>query len=58
MIDTAELKLDAERKGGRLLTEMAENGERARQANMKSQGAITKLSDLGLTLSQSSRWFV
>ena len=51
-----ELKLDAERKGGRLLTEMAVNGERIRQSNVKSQGAIPKLSDLGITMSLSSRW--
>ncbi len=54
-----ELKLDAERKGGRLLTEMAETGQREVRGGdrkSKSQVAILKLEDLGLTLTQSSRW--
>ena len=53
----AELKLDAERKGGRLLTEMAERGERdpGGKGAIESRPAI-QLKDLGITLSLSSRW--
>ncbi len=48
-----ELKLDAERKGGRLLTEMAESGERDKgqggDRKSQSQHAMVKLADLGPT---------
>src|SRR5271156_277024 len=44
------------RKGGAKLIEMAESGERAVRKNVKSQGAISQLKDLGVTPSNSSRW--
>ena len=44
-----ELKLDAERKGGRILTEMAANGERD-SGGLGSRHA-TQLKDLGVTKS-------
>ena len=48
-----ELKLDAERKGGRILTEM----ERAKPGdNQWSSQAASTLKKLGVTYSLSSRW--
>ena len=35
---------------------MAKSGERATRKNMKSQPTTSKLADLGVTKSQSSRW--
>ncbi len=51
------MKLDAERKGGALLTEMAETGQRdsGGKGAIESRPAV-QLKDLGITLSQSSRW--
>ena len=46
----------AERRAGELLSEMAERGERAVRKNMKSQPATSKLADLGINKTQSSRW--
>jgi hypothetical protein len=46
----------AEIRAGELLAEMAAKGERAVRKNMKSQAATSKLADLGITKSQSSRW--
>jgi len=51
----------AEIRAGELLTEMAEKGERDsgrgnRNPTLKSQGATPKLSDIGVSKSQSSRW--
>jgi hypothetical protein len=51
-----EIRMLAEIKAGELLRGMAETGERAVRKNMKSQGATSKLADLGITKSQSSRW--
>ena len=54
-----DIRLRAERKAGALLREMVLNGERERAGGdrkTKSQGAILKLSDLGVTATQSSRW--
>ena len=55
-----ELKLDAERKGGRLLKEMAATGERDEgqggDRKSQSQPATVKLTDIGITKSLSSRW--
>jgi N6-adenosine-specific RNA methylase IME4 len=51
-----EIRMRAERRAGELLIEMAERGERAVRKNMKSQAATSKLADLGLTKTQSSRW--
>jgi hypothetical protein len=53
--------LRAEIRAGELLTEMAERGERDdgrgnRNPSLKSQDATPKLSDLGVTNTQSSRW--
>ena len=53
----AELKLEAERKGGALLAEMAKNGERDTVGGNRkslSQPAIMKLSDFGISPSKSS----
>jgi N6-adenosine-specific RNA methylase IME4 len=51
-----EIRMRAERRAGELLIDMAERGERAVRKNMKSQPATSKLADLGLTKTQSSRW--
>jgi hypothetical protein len=51
-----EIKLRAERRAGELLCEMAACGARAVRKNMKSQPATSKLSDLDINKSQSSRW--
>lgn len=58
LIDRAtEFRLRAEIKAGELLIEMAERGERAKGGDPKSRPAtLAKLSDLGVTKSQSSRW--
>lgn len=59
MIDNAtELRFNAERKGGEILIEMAENGERADRGrrDQMSQGATFTLSDLRVTRDQSSKW--
>ena len=58
--DAIEIKMEAERRGGRLLIEMAERGERdtGKGGNRRSRlhGVTVKLSDLGLTKIESSRW--
>jgi len=48
----------AEIRAGELLREMAERKERAKAGDPKSRPATltTKLSDLGMTKTQSSRW--
>ena len=51
-----EIRMRAERRAGELLRDMATRGERAVRKNMKSQGATSKLADLGVTKTQSSRW--
>jgi hypothetical protein len=51
-----EIRLRAERRAGEILKEMAQAGERAVRKNMKSQPATSKLSDLNINKSQSSRW--
>jgi Transcriptional activator, adenine-specific DNA methyltransferase len=51
-----EIRMRAERRAGKLLIEMAEKGERAVRKNMKSQPATSKLADLGINKTQSSRW--
>jgi hypothetical protein len=57
LIDQAtEIRLRAERRAGELLRDMADRGERAVRKNMKSQPATSKLSDLNINKSQSSRW--
>jgi N6-adenosine-specific RNA methylase IME4 len=55
------LRLRAERRIGELLREMKKRGERDsgkgnRNPTLKSQAATPKLSDLGVTRVQSSRW--
>jgi hypothetical protein len=57
LIDQAtEIRLRAERRAGELLRDMAQAGDRAVRKNMKSQPATSKLSDLNINKSQSSRW--
>jgi N6-adenosine-specific RNA methylase IME4 len=61
LIDYAtEIKIRAERRGGELLREMADRGERAvRGQAQKSHGETFQpphLADLGVTKTQSSRW--
>jgi len=56
-----EIRMRAERRAGELLIEMAERGERDsgkgnRNPVLKSQAATPKLSDLGISKTQSSRW--
>jgi hypothetical protein len=56
-----EIRLRAERRAGELLRDMGERGERDtgkgnRNPTLKSQAAIPKLSDLGISPTQSSRW--
>jgi hypothetical protein len=58
-ITASEIRLIAEHRAGILLKEMKESGERAREGgNRKSSSQVTrmKLSDLGITRDQSSRW--
>lgn len=65
--DVAEIKLRAERRAGELLSEMAENGERAgkehgaeiRDHHVEGRDMIDTpptLSDMGLSRDQSSQW--
>jgi N6-adenosine-specific RNA methylase IME4 len=54
--NATDIRLRAEIRAGELLAEMAKRGERAVRKNMKSQPATSKLSDLGVTKTQSSRW--
>jgi hypothetical protein len=51
-----EIRMRAERRAGEMLVEMAMRGERAVRKNMKSQPATSKLADLGVSKTQSSRW--
>ena len=60
-----QIRIRAERRAGELLREMKERGERQRQAQpvkLKSSGTTLnpaippKLSDLGITRDQSSKW--
>jgi hypothetical protein len=56
-----EIRMRAERRAGELLIDMAERGERDtgkgnRNPVLKSQAATPKLSDLGISKTQSSRW--
>jgi N6-adenosine-specific RNA methylase IME4 len=54
-----DIRMRAERRAGELLVEMKEHGERHPghgDQRAESRAAIPKLSDLGISLSQSSRW--
>jgi N6-adenosine-specific RNA methylase IME4 len=56
-----EIRMRAERRAGEMLIEMAERVERDsgkgnRNPVLKSQAATPKLSDLGISKTQSSRW--
>jgi len=61
IVHATDIKLRAERRVGELLREMRERGERDngrgnRNPVLKSQAAIPKLADLGVSATQSSRW--
>jgi hypothetical protein len=59
MLDNAtELRLNAERKGGEILIEMAENGERADRGrrDQMSRATTFTLKDLEVSRDQSSKW--
>ena len=56
IVQATDIRMRAERRAGELLSEMAERGERAVRKNMKSQPATSKLADLGINKTQSSRW--
>ena len=56
IMQATEIRMRAERRAGELLRDMAERGERAVRKNMKSQPATSKLSDLGINKTESSRW--
>jgi N6-adenosine-specific RNA methylase IME4 len=61
IIQATEIKMRAERRAGELLTEMKARGQRegaGGNRKSKSQPAILipKLSDIGITATQSSRW--
>lgn len=52
-----EVRLNAERKVGQILAEMAERGERARGGgDLRKESRPAILSDFGLTADQSYRW--
>ncbi|CAN2532555.1 hypothetical+protein [Methylocapsa aurea] len=53
-----EIKLRAERRGGELLRDMAESGERVADGRPKRSGdtTVSTLKDIGVTKDQSSRW--
>jgi hypothetical protein len=57
----AEVRIRAERRAGELLIEMKQNGERQKQGEYKKSNDTTfctapKLSDLGITRDESSKW--
>jgi N6-adenosine-specific RNA methylase IME4 len=56
IMQATEIRLRAERRAGELLIDMAKTGARAIRKNMKSQAATSKLSDLSISKTQSSRW--
>jgi 5-carboxymethyl-2-hydroxymuconate isomerase len=51
-----QIRLRAERRAGEMLQEMAKQGMRAVRKNMKSQPATSRLIDLNISKTQSSRW--
>ena len=54
-----DIRMRAERRAGELLIEMAERRERQKSGDAdgrRSQPSVPKLSDLGISKTQSSRW--
>jgi hypothetical protein len=54
--DIAEIKLRAERRAGKLLAEMAENGQRKTPQTAAEKSSRTTLLDMGIRKDQSSDW--
>jgi hypothetical protein len=52
----AEIKIEAERRAGELLTEMAARGERRKQGDKSKTSQRAMLSELGVTPDESSRF--
>src|SRR5262245_3317018 len=54
-----DIRMRAERRAGELLKEMADRGQRQRSGDAdgrRPQPSVPKLSDLGVSKTQSSRW--
>jgi N6-adenosine-specific RNA methylase IME4 len=54
--DWAEFKLDAQRKAGRMLAEMAERGERSTGGKPLQDATVKTLPELGIERTQAHRW--
>lgn len=58
MNEAAEIKLEAERKGGQVLAEMKKHpgGQPSKNHSSETSGSPQKIEDLGITHDQSSQW--
>jgi N6-adenosine-specific RNA methylase IME4 len=54
--NATEIRERAERRAGELLTEMRERGERQGDGKPSRGATVSRLTDLGITKTQSSRW--